>query len=377
MSSISDKFVNILLLNYEYPPIGGGASNATYYMLKEYSKNMNIKIDVITSSVSSFEIIDFSSNIKIHRLDIGKNGNLHFQSNKELLIYSWKVYWYIKKLIKKNTYNLIHAFFGIPCGYIAMKTRLPYIVSLRGSDVPFYNKRFEKLDKLIFKRLSKKIWKNSKAVIANSEGLKELALKTSSKQDIKVIYNGVDIDEFLPIKKNKIGNKIILISTGRLIPRKGYKYLIEALKGIDNCKLQLIGGGVLKEQLKKLANENKVKVEFLGNIKHENIHKYLQKADIFVLPSLNEGMSNSILEAMSCGLPIIATDVGGSKELINGNGFVVSKANIEELKETILKYFYDKALIIKHGKNSRKLAENMSWNKIADSYYKVYSECVE
>ena len=59
MSSISNKIVNILLLNYEYPPIGGGASNATYYILKELSKNKNIKIDVITSSVSNFKIIDF------------------------------------------------------------------------------------------------------------------------------------------------------------------------------------------------------------------------------------------------------------------------------------------------------------------------------
>ena len=88
-------------------------------------------------------------------------------------------------------------------------------------------------------------------------------------------------------------------------------------------------------------------------------------------------MSNSILEAMSCGLPIIATDVGGSKELINGNGFIVPKANIEELRQAILKYFNDKNLIIKHGKNSRKLAEKMSWDKIANSYYKAYCECVE
>lgn len=369
--------MKILLLNYEYPPIGGGASNATYYILKEFSKQENIEIDLITSSVSGFEIIDFSSNVKIHRLDIGKNGNLHFQSNKELLIYSWKAYWYIKKLISKNKYDLIHAFFGIPCGYIAMKTHIPYIVSLRGSDVPFYNKRFEKLDKLIFKRLSKKIWKKARAVVANSQGLKDLALKTGPGQDIKVIYNGVDINEFVPIKKNKVGNKIILISTGRLISRKGYKYLIEALKVIDNCKLQLIGGGILKEELEKQAEENKVDVEFLGKVDHKVIYKYLQKADIFILPSLNEGMSNSILEAMSCGLPIIATDVGGSKELINGNGFIVPKANIEELRQAILKYFNDKNLIIKHGKNSRKLAEKMSWDKIANSYYKAYCECVE
>ena len=365
------------MLNYEYPPIGGGASNATYYILKEFTKKNDLEIDLITSSVSDFKIINFSRNIKIHRLNIGKNGNLHFQSSKELLVYSWRAYWYIKKMIKKNRYDFIHAFFGIPCGYIAMKLDIPYIVSLRGSDVPFYNERFEKLDRLIFKRLSKKIWEKANAVITNSQGLKELALKTSPKQEIKVIYNGVDINEFMPIKKNKIGKSIVLISTGRLIQRKGYKYLIEALKGICDYKLQLIGGGILKEELEHSAKESNVNVEFFGNIEHKNIYKYLQKADIFILPSLNEGMSNSILEAMACGLPIIATNVGGNKEIINGNGFIVSKGNIEELKTAILKYFNDKTLIIKHGINSRKLAENMSWKSIADNYYKVYCECVE
>lgn len=364
--------MKILMLNYEYPPIGGGSSNATYHILKEFKNKKDIEVDLVTSSPFDYEIINFSSNIKIHRLNIGKKGDLHFQLIKELLIYSWKAFWYIRKLIKKNKYDFIHAFFGIPCGYIAMKTGLPYIVSLRGSDVPFYNERFKIPYKLIFKNLSRKIWEKAKAVIANSEGLKELALKTNPGQEIGIIYNGVNIKEFFPIIKKIIKKTINIVSTGRLIPRKGYKYLIEALSGIEDCKLQLIGGGVLKEKLKNIAKGNKVDVEFPGNIDHKNIHKYLQDADIFILPSLNEGMSNSILEAMACGLPIITTDVGGSEELINGNGFVVKKADSGMIREALLKYKKNTGLIITHGKQSRQIAESMSWNKVAENYYKIY-----
>jgi len=204
---------NILMLNYEFPPLGGGAANATFFLLKQFSNRENLKIDLITSSIASEKVENFSKNINIHYLDIGKKGNLHYQSQKDLLKYSFKAYKYAKKLIKKQKYDLCHAFFGIPSGFIAMKLKrkfnLPYIVSLRGSDVPFYNKRFHLLDKLIFKRLSKKIWRKSTTTIANSKGLKTLALDTNPKQDIKVIYNGVDTAKFKTQKKVK-NNKLTL-----------------------------------------------------------------------------------------------------------------------------------------------------------------------
>ena len=362
------------MLNYEYPPIGGGASNATYYILKEFSKIKNLEVDLITSSVSKFKIEKFSTNIFVHRLDIGKNGNLHFQSNKELVIYSWKAYRYAKRIVEKNKYNLVHAIFGIPCGYIAMKLDLPYIVSLRGSDVPFYNKRFEKLDRLFFKRLSYRIWKNAKKVVTNSSGLKELTLRTSPKQEIIVIYNGVDIKEFKPVKK-KVSQRIKIISTGRLIERKGFQYLIRALEGLNDFKLELIGGGNLKDELEKLSKELGVPVKFSGKIQHDKISKSIQNGDIFILPSLNEGMSNSVLEAMACGLPVIATDVGGSKELVKGNGFLIPKGNSSGIRNALLKYLKNKKLILKHGLRSRKIAENMSWEKTALSYYRIYKKC--
>jgi L-malate glycosyltransferase len=379
----------ILMLNYEFPPLGGGAGNATYYLLKEFAKSKykNLEIDLITSSVDKYKKEKFSDNITIHFLDIGKKGNLHYQSNKDLLKYSKKSYNYCKKLINNKLkkedkkYDLIHAFFGIPCGYIAMKLKnkykIPYIVSLRGSDVPFYNKRFEKLDKIIFQKLSKKIWKKSKAVITNSQGLKDLALKTSPKQKISIIYNGIDIGEFKPknkkSKKQNKNKKLTIISTGRLIQRKGYQYLIPSLKGLD-VKLQLIGDGNLTNELKELAKQNKVDVEFLGKKKHKDIVKYLQKADVFCLPSLNEGMSNSILEAMACGLPIITTNTGGSEELIKGNGFRVKKSSIEDLTDIIYKYLKNPKLINEHGIKSRSLARKMNWENIAREYIGEYGE---
>lgn len=360
------------MLNYEFPPLGGGAANACYYLLKELANKLSYKVDLVTSSVDKFKVERFADNITIHYLDINKKGKLHYQTNQNLLSYSWKALKYSKSLIKKGNYDLIHAFFGIPCGFIAMKLKLPYVVSLRGSDVPFYNERFKTLDKLFFKRLSKKIWRRGKAVVCNSEGLKELALQSSPRQEMSVIYNGIDIDEFRPSEKKVIDDKIVILSTGRLIQRKGFQYLIQAVAGIDGVKLQLVGDGNIKEELGEQAENLGVEIEFSGTVEHSKVVSYLQKADVFVLPSLNEGMSNSVLEAMACGLPIIATNVGGSQELVKGNGFIVAKKSVNELKKALLIYKNDKRLLKMHSKKSRERALNMSWQSVLEQYERVY-----
>ena len=256
-----------------------------------------------------------------------------------------------------------------------MKLGLPYIVSLRGSDVPFYNRRFYWLDKLVFKRLSKRIWRKAQKVVANSEGLTELALAACPGQEISVIGNRVDIEDFCHCNANskRASGKVKLISVGRLIERKGYRYLIEALKNINNVELILIGEGNLKGELEELAREHQVQVKFLGNVSHDRIPEHLRMADLFVLPSLNEGMSNALLEAMACGLPVIATDTGGCRELIKGNGFIVKKGDVPGLKRAIEKLFDSPELIETMSKTSRELAERMSWGNVAVAYYKVYA----
>jgi glycosyltransferase involved in cell wall biosynthesis len=367
--------MRILILNYEFPPLGGGAANATKYILEKFSKYNDLEIDLVTSSVDKFKIQKFSKNITIYYLDINKKSkNLHNQSNKDLIIYSIKAYFYSKKLIKKKEFNLIHAFFGIPCGFIAKKLKLPYIVSLRGSDVPFYSQKYKYLDKLFFKNMSKKIWADSQFVIANSNGLKELAKKTSPSQKIDIIYNGIDTKEFVPNKtKSKQNKKLKVLCVGRLIQRKGYSYLIDAIKPIqNNFSVTFIGDGPLRSNLENQSKN--LDVEFLGLINHEKLSKIYPRYDIFILPSFNEGMSNTVLEAMASSLAIITTNTGGTKELINNNGFIIRAGNSKDITKTLKLYLNNKYLLQKHKKNSRQIAKKMSWDNVAKEYYDLYEK---
>jgi len=356
------------MLNYEFPPLGGGAANANYYMLKEFAKKKDLKVDLITSSANNkFEIEDFASNIRIYKLNVSKK-DIHFWTQKEIMRWLIKAYSLSKKLAKKNKYDYCHCWFGFPSGLVAMMLDIPYLVALRGSDVPGFNRRFG-VQYIFLKPLIKRIWKKADKIIANSEDLKKLALSTMD-IEIGVIPNGIDTGEFKPVKKI-FAKK--LVSTGRLIPRKGYKYLISALLKVKGFELTLIGGGNHETELMKMASGMDVCVSFPGCIDHSKIAKAYQKADVFIMPSLNEGLSNSMLEAMACGLPVIVTDTGGASKLVDGNGIIIEKESVDSIVDAL--NALDSKTVAGMGARSRKIAEGMSWGAVSKQYLKLYRGC--
>ena len=384
--------MRILFFNYEYPPLGGGAANATANILGEYAKLENLQVDLVTSSIDEkYHLVRIGENVKIHRLPIGKNkSNLHLQSTKDLLMYPWRAYWFSRQLIKtakeeEKPYDLTHSFFTVPCGFISMLLKwefgLPYIVSLRGSDVPGYSDRWP----LIYTFLKPGfalIWQQAAAVVSNSLGLKELALKTNAKQKIGVIYNGVDTEVFKPgsdeMKKNKF---IITLGGTRVTLRKGIAYLIDAVsmlsKKYPQIYVTIIGEGNEKENLELMAKELGVKERIIFINKVENstrVVPYYQEASVFVLPSLNEGMSNAMLEALSSGLPIVATDAGGTKELVTDgeNGYIIKMKDAAHLASKLEILIENPGLRQSMGRVSRERAEKLSWGNVAGEYFELY-----
>ena len=367
------------MLNYEFPPIGGGAAIANYYLLKEFINNPNLEVDLVTSSSSNkFEIEQFSNHIRIFKLNVCKKDS-HYWTMSEIARWTWKAYWFSRKLINENNYDLCHCWFGWPPGVIGylFRKKMPYIVALRGSDVPGYNPRLKILDKLVFRFISRIICGNAKIVTALSRNLKKLAEKTFSETDIEIIYNGVDVDKFKPMV-NKPNFNIDILFVGRLIERKGIINLLKAFKAVcdeyKNCELTIVGEGPERNYLKNFCKQMKIEssVKFVGAVEYKDIDKMYQKAGIFVLPSLEESLSNVIQEAMASGLPIITTDTGAA-ELIDGNGFIVEKGGYKQIKKAIVEYISNPELMRKHGQQSRKIAEKMSWGNNAKAYIEIYN----
>lgn len=226
--------------------------------------------------------------------------------------------------------------------------------------------------------MSIKIWKNARFVIANSIGLRDLALESAPNQEIGIIPNGIDATIFHPKEKDGIVLKVICVS--RLIQRKGLEYLIRAMAVLksENLVLELAGTGNQEVYLRDLVKELDLgaSVSFVGAIPHDKIHNFYQNGDIFILPSLNEGMSNTVLEAMACGLPIVMTQTGGADELLEdgGNGYIIEKNSVEDIVRVLRIYLENRQLLLTHGRESRQIAEGMSWSMIANQYKDIYTK---
>ena len=331
--------MKILMLNYEFPPIGGGAGKAHLNLAQQYSHDPGLDVDILTASETPrFRLEQLGNNVRVHRIGIHKK-NPHYWRKVEVLEWLFKAGSYYEKLTTKNKYDLVHAFFAFPSGYLCLKTagRIPYIVSLRGSDVPGYNVRL-KLDYVLLKGLFRKIWRGADAVIANSQGLAELAAKFQPDLNIGVICNGINTTVFHPALQQKITYPLQLLTVCRLISRKRIHLLIEALEkiqqnGID-AELNIVGEGNLQNELASLAERLNLseKVRFHGLVDYQTIASVYQQNHIFVMTSEHEGMSNAMLEAMACGLPIVTTPCEGVEELIDAaTGIVISENDPEAI----------------------------------------------
>jgi len=240
-------------------------------------------------------------------------------------------------------------------------------------------------DKVILSVERKVIEKGSKKIIAVSGGVKKEILENYnvSEDKIVVISNGVDSDKFKPdkLKRKKIrerhgiaDDEIVLMFSGHEFRRKGLEYIIKALPQVKEDVKLLVVGKDNPEPYKKLASKFGVsnKIIFAGFV--PDISEYYVASDLFVFPTAYEAFSLATLEAVASGLPILATKVNGTEELIidGYNGFFI-KRDSKDIANKINTLIEDENLR-QMSRNARKTAEKYSWDKTAKKTLQVYKE---
>jgi glycosyltransferase involved in cell wall biosynthesis len=252
----------------------------------------------------------------------------------------------------------------------------------------------------LFLRLRNKILKRANAFVAiSSEVSAELAAYGINQQIIQAIPNGVDTSEFQPAgcgKKHQLRHKlhlpahaVIVTYTGRLVSYKGLPLLLRVWREIqckhNHAKLLLIGSGGLdihncEAELKTYVKENNLQntVQFIGNV--QNVNEYLQASDIFVFPTENEAFGISLIEAMSCGLPAIATPVGGVKDILQDkhNGLLVKKGDFRQLYKALDTLLTDAVLSSSLGKSAWQTVKEMySAEIVTQKYIELFRNAVK
>ena len=169
--------------------------------------------------------------------------------------------------------------------------------------------------------------------------------------------------------------------TGRLLPRKGFQYALEAMKDVllPGWEIHIAGDGPYRDQLEMLSKESKNKVVFHGWLSKDSqeLKDLYEHSKIFILPSDVENSPISILEAMNAGLAVITTNTTGCLEVAGDSALLVNPRDVANIKEVTLKLIHDNDLLREYGQKARQRSiEHFSWDKIVNRYIAIYNAAV-
>ncbi|MCX6023798.1 MAG: glycosyltransferase family 4 protein, partial [Chloroflexi bacterium] len=285
------------------------------------------------------------------------------------------------RLARRLRPDVLHVYFGIPTGPVgwlaARITGAPYLLSLRGGDVPGFLPGELGMIHRLTAPLTSLVWGAAGAIVANSPGLRDLAQRSYAKGHVQMTPNGVDTRFFTPPISRPDGGPLRLLFAGRLVEQKGVTYLLMALPAVAerlgrSVELEIVGSGPLDVSLRAQAAAlpPSVTVRFAGWLDRDRLAERYRAADAFVLPSFEEGMPNVVLEAMASGLPIVATDIYGNRDLVTDgdNGLLVPTASPDALADALVRLGADPATRWAMGARSRTRAETQGWDRVAAAY---------
>lgn len=232
-------------------------------------------------------------------------------------------------------------------------------------------------------------YKLADSIIVQSEKGKKSLARLGVKEKTRTVHNGIEIERIEKCSKEEATHRWfdeeipVAVSMGRLVPSKGYENLVETLSVVNSVtplRLLLIGDGPLRGKIDSKARKLGVgdKIDFTGSI--PNPHKYAVKCDVFICSSLFEGFSNSLLEALALGLPIVSTDhaFGASEIIENGrSGILVPVGDPEKMAEAVLRLLQDKTLAAKMGEKAKKRARKFSVEKMIRENLRIFREIHE
>ena len=293
---------------------------------------------------------------------------------------------HLKALLNAVEYipDIIHAHCAYPDGRAAIEygsqTGRPVVITVHGSDIKILPKLKSQWRQLIAETLTQ-----AAAVIAVSQELRREVLQLGVPADkVCCIPNGVDCQLFSTIGSRQSGKEgWRLLYVGRFVEAKGLRVLLAALAAVRSqgrdVSLTLIGGhpttGTAQPFLSQVNALNLSEhVSFEDAVPWEELPSYMAAADLFVLPSFSEGLTTSLVEAMSCGLPVVATRCGGPEEVVNEEvGRLVAVGDAEDLAAGILAVLdeydrYDREAI------RRQAEERYDYRRVAARIYAVYEE---
>jgi len=376
--------MKLLVINYEFPPVGGGAAHASLEAAKELVA-LGHGVDFLTIATGAPLPEEQLGGVRVHGVTAYRRG-LHQVSLAGAGSFLAAAALRLPRLAADKDYDLYHYYFGLPTGLLSFipgdHRHRPYVVSLRGSDVPGYDPRLTALHRAMLP-LTRRIWQKAAAVVANSEGLRNLALASRPGRSIDVIRNGVHVPDLPRSSEAKDGSVRILV-VSRLIERKGIDTLLQAVArlGDPRVRVDIAGEGPDRARLEEVARAAGLagRARFHGFAERAALDQLYAEADVFALTSRSESCSMALLDAIAAGLPVVATDVGGTPELVEHgtNGLLVQPGDVGSLAAALAALIRDPVLRQQLGAQGRSRALGRhSWHAVASQYEALFQSAIE
>ena len=282
----------------------------------------------------------------------------------------------LKKEIKKFSPDAVHVhlnaikYVGLAIRKAKIKKCVYTVHNIAEKDASGFS---QKLNAFFFK---KKIIQP----VALSETIKEsiARLYGMELESIPTVYNGIDLAKCKVKENYALGDTIKLIHVGRFFEQKNHKGMLEAFakikKEYPTAILQLVGDGALKESMEKYASDLEIResVDFMGA--KANVHEFLSEADIFMLPSIYEGMPITLIEAMGSGMPIVATAVGGVPDMLSNNeSAMLTEVDADKVFEACVELLKNEDKRVELGKKALAQSDRFSAKYMAEKYCEIYN----
>jgi len=362
-----------------------GGINVAYNLALNMAKRGH-EINVFTTSIDFRDTIERYDNITIYRYGTNfriASGNFSFNL-------------FLKPI--RHKVDILHTHVGNPIAdlagyaYVKRNKNIPFIITyhgdgqegigsfIRNTSVFFYNKYL--LDKVLSR---------ADIIISPSEYyIDESRFLGEYRDKIVAIPNGINVEDFnIPLSKEECRRKLglpldkdIILFVGSLTPYKGPEVLVKAMqkiaKEVPDTELVFVGSGKMRDELGKLAEKIGIKnnLKFTGFVKERLKPLYYKAADIFVLPSIMSTESFGIvnLEAMACGVPIVASEIGGVPDVVKDgeNGLLVPPRDPNALADAIIYLLENEDVRRKMGERGKEMVRDYTWERIAEKTEKVY-----
>lgn len=316
------RMAKILLITYEYPPVGGGTGKAAMNTARALAR-LGHEPAILTSRFKSQAAEERDGDVAIYRIPVLRR-HVNYASAVEVLSFAASGLWYAKRIASRFLPDLTLAYLTIPCAIVSRRFQslcgAPYFALLRGQDVPGYPQPSRRMHAMAWP-VTSRLWRGAARVVANSDGLADLAREAAPWLKVGVVRNGIDLDLYRPAPRTARPARSLYV--GRLVRHKRLRELILAWadarpKLPAGAELAFAGHGPERPILEKLAIDLGLddSVRFLGRLDEPQVIQALQSSNLFINLSEGEGLPNAVIEAMACGLPTLLSDIPPHRELI-------------------------------------------------------------